>query len=223
MKEHFYKNLGKYGFVIAAAFIILAILFFNHNWSALGVNPKTAMLPEITRDYEEFKDYTTLLFYLISAIGSILSSLLLIFLYGGWKQQHNKSVMADEAKKLRNILVDLSIETLDLDYEYYYHKDTDPLCFNDNEKIKLKIENIIKNTDNALIRFKHFDELAESKKARNLFMEFYGTFKDYKSYLEKIGDDEKIEDVQIIESNFRDRLYEENENVRKYLKQFILA
>ncbi len=223
MKEHIYKNLGKYGFLGAGLFIILAILLFNHYWSALGVNPKTTMLPEITKEYEEFKDYTTLLFYLISAVGSILSSLLIILFYGAWKEQHNKTVISDEAKKVWNLLTDLSIQTIYLDHEYYNLQISEYLYFNENKKIINKIDKIKKNTENTMVRFHYFNELSGSKDASILYMEFYGIYKDYKTYLEKIGDKETISDIEVTETDFRERLCEANQNIRLHLRQFILA
>ena len=223
MKEHLYKNLAKYGFIGVAGFIMLAILIFNHYWSALGINPKTTNFPEITKDYEEFKDYTTLLFYLISAVGSILSSVLIILFYGAWKEQHNKSVISEEAKKVWNLLVELSIETLDLDHEYYNLQISDYLYFNQQKKILDKIENIKKNTENTMVHFHFFNELSGSKDASSLYMEFYGIYKDYKTYLEKIGDNETVSDIEEVESDFRERLCEINTNIRLHLRQFILA
>jgi len=81
------NRLALYGFIGAAFLIGLSILVLNHYWTALGVNPKTEALPQITKDYEEFKDYTTLLLALISAAGTLLSSLLIILFYDAWKIQ----------------------------------------------------------------------------------------------------------------------------------------
>lgn len=81
------KSLALYGFIGAVFLIGFSILVLNHYWTALGVNPKTEALPQITKDYEEFKDYTTLLLALISAAGTLLSSLLIILFYDAWKIQ----------------------------------------------------------------------------------------------------------------------------------------
>lgn len=89
---HFYRNLPAYGFWGAALLIIIAVLIFNQLWTGLGQNPKTQLFPQITKDYEEFKDHATLIIALIAAIGSILSSLLIILFYDAWKDQHNKAI-----------------------------------------------------------------------------------------------------------------------------------
>lgn len=98
MKSKNHENLPLYGFIGSAFIIILGVIVFNHYWSSLGPNPYTSMLPPITKKYEEFKDYTTLIFALISAIGTILSSVLIILFYGAWKEQHNQTVYGELAK-----------------------------------------------------------------------------------------------------------------------------
>ena len=89
---HFYRHLPAYGFWGAVALILIAVLIFNQLWTGLGENPKTQLLPQITKDYEEFKDHATLIIALIAAIGSILSSLLIILFYDAWKDQHNQGI-----------------------------------------------------------------------------------------------------------------------------------
>lgn len=102
--KHLYKHLPTYGFIGATLLIMGAVTIFNIYWSALGANPKTALMPQITKDYEEFKDYTTLIIALISAVGSLLSSLLIMLFYGAWKEQHNKIEDAKLAKEVYLIL-----------------------------------------------------------------------------------------------------------------------
>lgn len=103
-KGYLYKNLSAYGFGGAFLLIAIAVLIFNHLWTGLGENPKTQILPQITKDYEEFKDHATLIIALIAAIGSLLSSLIIILFYGAWKDQHNKIEDAKLAKELYLIL-----------------------------------------------------------------------------------------------------------------------
>ena len=100
IKRHVYKHLPTYGFIGAVCLIGGAISYFNHLWTALGENPKTDLLPQITKDYEEFKDHATLLIALIAAMGSILSSLIIVLFYDAWKEQHNRTVLAEEAKPI---------------------------------------------------------------------------------------------------------------------------
>ena len=74
-----------------------------------------------------------------------------------------------------------------------------------------------------MVRFHYFNELSGSKDASILYMEFYGIYKDYKNYLEKIGDKETVSDIEVTETDFRERLCEANQNIRLHLRQFILA
>lgn len=73
---------------------------------------------------------------------------------------------------------------MDLDHEYYNLQISEYLYFNEN-KIINKIDKIKKNTENTMVRFHYFNELSGSKDQLNLYMEFYGIYKDYKTYLRK--------------------------------------
>lgn len=177
MKEYLYKNLAKYGFIGVVAFIILAILIFNHYWSALGVNPKTTNFPEITKDYKEFKDYTTLIFYLISAIGSLSSSILIILFYDAWKEQHNRTLLSTEAKQLLEPLLKEQKLLLCLEEEIH-------------QQYKIK-NNRFTLTDNKLVEI--FNEYKTTTTTNNLSHAFFNflakkrTSDLYNKYLKQGG------------------------------------
>lgn len=97
------KHLPTYGFIGALVLIIVPLVIFNLNWTALGANPKWDLLPDITKNYEEFKDYSGLLFALLNCVGAFLSSLLILLFYGEWKQQHNASIETDYKKEILRI------------------------------------------------------------------------------------------------------------------------
>lgn len=199
-----------FGMAIFISLGIASLMFFNIWWSHFVKEPAP-------------KEYMAALVNLSVFIATLFAPIAALMLYDNWKIQHNKAVISDEAKEVWNLLVKLSIETLDLDHEYYNLQISEYLYFNKNKKILDKIENIKKNTENTMVRFHFFNELSGSKDATSLYMEFYGIYKDYKTYLEKIGDNETVSDVEGVESDFRERLCEVNENIRLHLKQFILA
>lgn len=107
MKHHIYKHLPTYGFIGAFCLIGLAVLYFNHLWTALGENPKTQLLPQVTKDYEEFKDHATLIIALIAATGSILSSLIIILFYDSWKDQKNYDLNKEILLSIDNIIFEI--------------------------------------------------------------------------------------------------------------------
>lgn len=154
---------------------------------------------------------------------TIFAPIAAYFFYDNWKAQHNKTVISYEAKEVWSLLVELSIETLDLDYEYYNLYNKEYLYFYNQSKLNKEIEKLKQKTEKYMMRFYHFSELTENEDSMNLFMEFYAIFKDYKTYLDKIGDNDTVSDIEETESDFRERLCEANKNIRLYLKTFILA
>lgn len=199
-----------FAFAIFISLGIVSLMVFNLWWDHFVKTPSP-------------KEYMAAIVNLSVFVATIFAPFAAIMLYDNWKIQHNKAVISDDAKEVWNLLVALSIETLDLDHDYYNLQGSDYLYFNENKKILDKIENIKKNTEHAMVRFHYFNELSGSKDASSLYLEFYGIYKDYKTYLEKVGDSKTISDVEEVEKDFRERLYEANEDIRLHLRQFILA
>lgn len=199
-----------FGMAIFISLGIASIMIFNYWWSYFVKVPAP-------------KEYMAALVNLSVFIATFFAPIAALMLYDNWKIQHNKAVISDEAKKVWNLLAELSIETLDLDHEYYNLQVSNYIYFNQQKKILDKIENIKNNTENTMIYFRYFNELSGSKDASSLYLEFYGVFKDYKTYLEKISDNKTVSDIEETETDFRERLCEANQNIRLHLRQFIFA
>lgn len=218
--SHLYKYLARYAFFGSLLFIIISICIFNHLWTGLGENIKTSQLPEITKNYEEFKDYATLIIALIAAIGSILSSLLIISFYGAWKDQHNKTIIADEARKTLIIFINISKKSKEI------QNILDKSAINEY----LKIENIVRgdafkeflyNIDLVLNDLKYFLELTQDDE-NILYEEFQIMCNDYKEFLDKNKNKEMTNILEGQEKVLRLKINEKNNELRMYLKKYIL-
>jgi hypothetical protein len=169
------RSLAFYGFIGAVVLIGFSVLVLNHYWTALGINPKTQKLPQITKDYEEFKDYTTLLLALISAAGTLLSSLLIILFYDAWKEQKIYDLEKEYADKIIHIIYKINIRFNKLYYSYielsgldknivYLNKKTTPTDFNLSEnlyELETAFKTLQKLTDNYIDEkiYKNFEDL----------------------------------------------------------------
>lgn len=166
------KSLALYGFISAAFLIGFSVLVLNHYWTALGVNPKTEVLPHITKDYEEFKDYTTLLLALISAAGTLLSSLLIILFYDAWKEQKSYDLEKEYADKIIHIIYKINIHFNKMFYSYIQLSDLDTHVIYLNNKNLSSEFNLSQNLYELEIAFKTLQKLTENFIEENIYKDF---------------------------------------------------
>lgn len=73
---------------------IMTILFFSFNWIIIHIQePK-----------ESFKESMDLTISFLGPISTIFASILATYLFNDWKEQHNKTVIANEAKIAFNLI-----------------------------------------------------------------------------------------------------------------------
>ncbi len=157
-----------------------------------------------------------------SIIFAIFAPFIAIYLFNDWKEQHNKTVVSNEAQKTLKIFNELSNLTGDLDYAYDNIKTPEYIVFTESKNLKNGVKEVFDNTEKALNHYTHFNALSENEDGINLFMEMYSVLKDYKEFIYK-SENNYISNIVNIDSEFRDRLYAANEKIREHLKTFIFV
>lgn len=157
-----------------------------------------------------------------SIIFAIFGPFIAIYLFNDWKEQHNKTVVSNEAQKNLKIFNELSTLTGDLDYAYYNIKTPEYIMFTESKNLKNGVKEVFDNTEKALNHYTHFNALSENEDGIYLFMEMYSVLKDYKEFIYK-SENDYISNIVNIDSEFRDRLYAANEKIREHLKTFIFV
>ncbi|TCB47338.1 hypothetical protein E0H80_16200 [Acinetobacter sp. ANC 4779] len=138
-----------------------------------------------------------------------------------WKTQHNKTTLSKEAKEIWHSLVNLNIETDEIDKIYMrsgqiqhlvYFKSVPDLY---NATVKL-----LEKYEERWLSLHYFLELSEDN--NEIYINFYGAIKSYRQFINKIEERDTVGSIEPIESELRDELISQNESVRKYLIQYIL-
>lgn len=96
-----YKGLpvSALGLTAFLSIMFFLTLLFNYYWSGLGADATREWLLPPTRNKEEFIEYATLYIYLISFGATMFAGLAVFLVFNDWKEQHNKSHLAIEAKE----------------------------------------------------------------------------------------------------------------------------
>lgn len=227
IKRHVYKHLPTYGFIGAVCLIGGSIVYFNHLWTVLGENPKTQLLPQVTKDYEEFKDHATLIIALIAATGSILSSLLIMLFYGAWKEQYNKTEDSKLAKELylvlqeeKEILFQLKVKFSSLPVNSIIYTTLD-LSVNEIKDFMIsKIINKMLYIKSSLIVF---GDLSGDEEFTSISLEHSKSIANISDYwVEKFKIPTKIDHNIVIKNNkLCDNHIENIEKIQKELKGYI--
>ncbi|MEB6558785.1 hypothetical protein [Acinetobacter baumannii] len=157
-----------------------------------------------------------------SIIFAIFAPFIAIYLFNDWKEQHNKTLVSNEAQKTLKIFNELSNLTGDLDYAYDNIKTPEYIVFTESKNLKNGVKEVFDNTEKALNHYTHFNALSENEDGINLFMEMYSVLKDYKEFIYK-SENNYISNIVNIDSEFRDRLYAANKKIREHLKTFIFV
>ncbi|WPC33487.1 hypothetical protein [Acinetobacter towneri] len=157
-----------------------------------------------------------------SMVFTIFATFIAVHLFNDWRVQHNKTVISNEAQRTLKIFNDLSTSTANLDYVFFNIHTPEYVKYSDVKELKGRVQDIFDNTEKALNHYTHFNALSENEDGVKLFMEMYSVLKDYKEFIYK-SEYDYIASIVNIDSEFRDRLYAANEEIRKHLKTFIFV
>lgn len=94
------KKIALIGLITFLAIILFLTAFFNLLWSGTGSDPTRSPILPFTNNIDELKDYATLYIALLSFGGTMFTGLVVFLVFNDWKDQHNKTVIAEEAKAL---------------------------------------------------------------------------------------------------------------------------
>jgi len=175
--------------------------------------PKTVKSPVVNISF--IKDIYSMVF-------TIFATFIAVHLFNDWRVQHNKTVISNEAQRTLKIFNDLSTSTADLDYVFFNINTPDYIKYSDVKKLKERVKDIFDSTEKALNHYIHFNALSENEDGLNLFIGMYSVLKDYKEFIYK-SEHDYISNIVNIDSDFRDRLNDANEEIRKHLKTFIFV
>lgn len=90
IKGSYKKN--KIPFIGLTAFLLIVLFstaLFNWYWTGTGASGTHDLLPNITNNYEEFKDYTTLYIPLLAFCASMFSGLVVLLVFYDWRDLKN--------------------------------------------------------------------------------------------------------------------------------------
>lgn len=101
------RNLAK-NHLLIFAFGFLGLLLFvgtiimNVFWGGWPWLP-------IAKDHNTLKDYMTLYFSMLGVVATLYASFVVIYAYDAWKEQHNKSTLAELSRNIYNTINELNL------------------------------------------------------------------------------------------------------------------
>lgn len=144
------------------------------------------------------------------------------FFYDSWKEQHNKTVLSNEAKELWHKFKILENKTYALDEIYLRSGQIQELVyFKSVPDLDKETSDLIAEYDKSYPDLNYFTELANDTN-NNFHQNYYGAIKTYHEYMKGIKTNTTIGEIHDVEEELRNNLIKENQNIRKYLSDFIL-
>ncbi|MCK4090706.1 hypothetical protein HCY66_11580 [Acinetobacter radioresistens] len=217
------KRIALIGLITFLAIILFLTAIFNWLWSGTGSDPTRSFYLPFTNDFSEFKDYATLYIALLSFGATMFAGLVVFLVFNDWKEQHNTTVMSEEAKSLL-ILVNDDLKIVSDIMAHLKNKPRhekanihlDDILYNSIQRIS---ENVYLIGNSALILF----ELSNNAKLQRIRNDYGNQMVElHRRISEKINNGETIEDlitfIDLIKAGF---LYD-NKVYKKVVKSFIV-
>lgn len=171
-----------------------------------------------------FKDSIAIVGSLFGGCATLATGLIATFLFNDWKEQHNKTVIAEEAKNLL-ISINDDIEVITSISGTLRNKDRDILfheIYDDelSKKIKRVSENIYKISSKALILY----ELSEDKELSEIRDKYdKNTIELQKRILQHLNENNKIGDILDMFDEILPKFIYNNKIYKKKVRSYILA
>ena len=138
---------------------ILAILFFSVTWINIHLQNRI----------DSFKEAMVLTISFLGPVSTIFAAIVATFLFNDWKEQHNKTVIANEAKTAFNLICDERHLLNDLKRKLPNFKNQEPKIYftvNDDEAHNI-FKDLLANLEESRSKLYEFVKLIEGKSIFN--------------------------------------------------------
>ncbi|HCA5336770.1 TPA: hypothetical protein MW296_001448 [Acinetobacter baumannii] len=144
--KKYLRNLAKshlliFAFGFLGLLILTGTIIINVFWSG-------CVTPPLAQDNATIKEYMTLYLSMLGVVATLFASFVVIYAYDNWKEQHNKTVLAEEAKLIwkdindakQNLLAVNALNELNILTETYV---------NDSQRIKIHVDRAMETIINS--------------------------------------------------------------------------
>lgn len=96
------NHLLVFAFGFLGLLIFASTVIFNVFWSG-------HVAPPFAQDNTTIKDYMTLYLSMLGVVATLYASFVVIYAYDAWKEQHNKSTLAELSRNIYNTINELNL------------------------------------------------------------------------------------------------------------------
>lgn len=213
-----YKGLpvSVVGVTALLAIIGFLTIIFNWYWSGLGEDSSRHFILPLTKDGDEFIQYTTLYIYLITFGATLFAGLAVFLVFNDWKDQHNAKLCSDIAQRIWKNLDLVSTSTEDPSRKFNRIWEISNEEFNNLKPYMINVMSKLKHTVIEIESdLKLLDDLLEKDISSNL----NSTFKNF-TYDET---KESIDIFQKLQEEYEILFLPYQRNVKKLLIPIIKA
>lgn len=162
------KKIACLGFLAFIGIILFSTAIFNWFWTGTGESSSRSFYAPFTNDFNEFKEYAALYIALLSCCATAFAGFAVFLVFNDWKDQHNKTVIAEEAKSLL-------------------------IAINDDIEVITSISGTLRNKNRSLLVHEIYDEIATRTKKIN---ENNYKISSKALVLYELNDDEKLKEIR---------------------------
>ncbi|CAI3126871.1 hypothetical protein MWMV16_MWMV16_02412 [Acinetobacter baumannii] len=96
------NHLMLFAFGFLGLLILVGTIIINVFWGG-------SVFLSLAKDNNTIKDYMTLYLSMLGVVATLYASFVVIYAYDAWKEQHNKSTIADLSKNIYNTINELNL------------------------------------------------------------------------------------------------------------------
>ncbi|MCB2302127.1 hypothetical protein LGR50_05230, partial [Acinetobacter baumannii] len=96
------NHLLVFAFGFLGLLILAGTIIINVFWSG-------CVKPPLAQDNATIKDYMTLYLSMLGVVATLYASFVVIYAYDAWKEQHNKSTLAELSRNIYNTINELNL------------------------------------------------------------------------------------------------------------------
>lgn len=179
--SNYLRKISKYHLYIFA--IGMPILLISAGTIIINVFWSGTVTPPVAVKNDVVKDYMTIYIAMLGVVATMYGSFVVIYAYGGWKEQHNKLVHSDRTLELINHLKKLNHVLLEIyipigHFINYSKKDRliypnkDELTKEHYDKFVAALNLIIDNNNNCFMEVNYYLIFLQSKESKELYFKY---------------------------------------------------